>query len=232
MGPRAKQRAAPIRLLRTRSQPARLRVVVMAKTPVLGLVKTRLGREIGPAAATRFYRATASAVLGRLSCDPRLEVILAIAPDAGVATRGLPPGLRRLPQGPGDLGARMQRLLQLSGPGPVVLIGTDIPGIRVSHIAAAFQLLGRNDVVLGPADDGGFWMVGFRRFPRMPKPFGRVRWSHAETRADVERNLSGWRVGLGAVLSDVDSAADLAHQSPLIGRRVLPIVGPAVHSAI
>ncbi len=212
-GPRAAKRAAPVRW----------RVIVMAKTPVLGLVKTRLGREIGPAAATRFYRATAAAVLGRLALDRRFEVILAIAPDAGVATRGLPARLARCPQGPGDLGAKMQRLLERGGPGPVVLIGTDIPGIRGRHIVEAFRLLGRNDVVLGPADDGGFWMVGFRRFPRTPQPFRRVRWSHAETLANVERNLTGWRVAHGARISDVDCALDLAQQSAMLGRRVLPV---------
>jgi uncharacterized protein len=202
----------------------RLRVVVMAKTPVMGRVKTRLGREVGPAAATRFYRATMSAVLGRLSRDPRFEIILAIAPDTGLASRGLPPGPQRVPQGAGDLGEKMQRLLERGPPGPVVLIGTDIPGIRVSDIAAAFRLLGRNDVVLGPAGDGGFWMVGYRRFPRMPNAFPRVRWSHAETLADVAVNLSGWRVAHGTVLSDVDSAADLVRLSPMLGRRVLPTV--------
>jgi uncharacterized protein len=194
----------------------------MAKTPVLGLVKTRLGREIGAAAATRFYRATASAVLGRLARDPRFEVVLAIAPDCGLATRGLPPGLGRVRQGQGDLGAKMQRLLKHGGPGPVVLIGTDIPGIRGGHLVDAFRRLGRSDVVLGPAEDGGFWMVGVRRGSRTPHLFQGVRWSHAETLADVERNLAGLRVAHGAALSDVDSAADLRRQSAMLGRRVLP----------
>jgi uncharacterized protein len=194
----------------------------MAKTPVMGLVKTRLGREIGPAAATRFYRATAGAVIGRLAADPRFDITLAVAPDSGVKSRALPPGVRRRPQGTGDLGARMQRLLAQNPPGPVVLIGTDIPAIRARHIVDVARQLGRHDVVLGPADDGGFWLVGYRRFPGTPQAFSHVRWSHAETCADVVRNLAAWRVAYGAVLSDVDSGGDLARQSALLGRRILP----------
>ncbi len=187
----------------------------------MGLVKTRLGRQIGAGQATRFYRATAAAVLGRLGRDPRFEVVLAIAPDAGLQTRSFPSSFGRMSQGRGDLGARMQRIMDVGKPGPVLIIGTDIPGVRAAHIAAAFRKLGSNDAVFGPADDGGFWLVGFKRFPRIPNPFRSVRWSHAETLADVRKQLLNLRVGHVAVLSDVDEAADLARQSAIIGRRVI-----------
>ena len=193
----------------------------MAKTPVMGLVKTRLGRQIGAAEATRFYRATAAAVLGRLARDRRFEVVLAIAPDAGAYTRAFPLQLKRIAQGGGDLGARMQRIMDARGTGPVVIIGTDIPGICAAHLADAFRKLGSHDAVFGPADDGGFWLVGLKRFARIPRTFGGVRWSHAETLADVERRLERFRVARVATLPDVDEAADLKRQSKIIGRRVI-----------
>lgn len=196
----------------------------MAKAPVLGLVKTRLGREMGPAAATRFYRATAHALVRRLKRDPRFDITLAVAPDAARLTRALPAGCKRISQGGGDLGARMQRLLEHGPARPVVLVGTDIPGIRATHLATAFRRLGSADVVLGPAADGGFWLVGFRRFPGTPAPFGGVRWSQPGTLCEVEANLAGWRVARGDVLADVDSAADLHSLAAISGRCVLPAV--------
>ena len=194
----------------------------MAKDPVMGRVKTRLAREIGQAAAVCFFRATAAAVVGRLARDTRFETIIAVAPDAQLMTRGLPQSTRRRGQGGGDLGTRMQRIFDWNEPGPVIIVGTDIPGVRADYIAKAFRSLGRHDVVFGPADDGGYWLVGLKRQPRVLKPFANVRWSTAETLADTRRNLTGCRMAEAATLSDVDSAADLRRIGPAIGRRVLP----------
>jgi glycosyltransferase A (GT-A) superfamily protein (DUF2064 family) len=103
----------------------------------------------------------------------------------------------------------MQRLMDCAPPGPVVIIGTDIPDIARAHIAAAFRLLGRHDAVLGPAEDGGYWLVGLRRCPRILRPFGGVRWSSAHALGDTLGNLRGRSVALLPTLRDVDTAADL-----------------------
>ncbi len=187
----------------------------------MGLVKTRLGRQIGPAQATRFYRATAIAVLGRLVNDRRFQTILAMAPDAGVKTRAFDGAIARMSQGGGDLGQKLQRVAERAPPGPVVIVGTDIPSIKPRHIADAFRALRNHDAVFGPAEDGGFWLVGFRRFPTTPRAFAGVRWSDAETLADVLRNLTGWRVAMAATLSDVDGADDLRRLSAHLGRQVI-----------
>src|SRR5438270_756285 len=83
----------------------------------------------------------------------------------------------RFHQGGGDLGARMRRALAACPPGPVVLVGSDIPALAPAHIAEAFGLLGHCELVFGPTGDGGFWLVGARRSPRLPPLFGPVRWS-------------------------------------------------------
>jgi len=57
----------------------------------------------------------------------------------------------------------MQRLFERLPPGPVIIIGSDIPAIRAGHIAEAFKLIGRGDAVFGNATDGGYWLVGLRR---------------------------------------------------------------------
>ncbi len=192
----------------------------MAKVPVMGRVKTRLAREIGAVEATRFYRHALAAVLGRVARDSRWETSLAVAPDPGVASRALPASITRHAQGSGDLGRRMQRIMQHRAPGPLIIIGTDIPAITAAHIAAAFQALRGRDAVLGPAPDGGYWLVGLRRSPRILQPFRPVRWSSATTLTDTTANLAGCSIGHAARLSDVDTAADWHQFRNGFGRRV------------
>jgi len=187
------------------------RLVIMAKTPHLGRVKRRLGREIGDVAAIRFYRNCLSHTALRLARDPRWRTILAVAPDRDVAARFWPlrGRLVRLPQGEGDLGRRMRRLFARLPPGPTIIVGSDIPAIRPAHVADAFRRLGRADVVLGPAPDGGYWLIGLSRTPRVLTPFAGVRWSGPHALADTLANLKGKRVALAAMLGDVDTAEDL-----------------------
>ena len=195
----------------------------MAKLPVAGNVKTRLARSIGVGEALRFYRATSRAVLGRLCGQPFWETRIAVAPDTGVAGRQWPPGIHLLPQGRGDLGARMQRPMLKLPPGPVCVVGTDVPGIDVDLVRRAFRFLGGNDIVFGPAEDGGFWLAGQRRRCRViAAPYANVRWSHAATLADVMANLRNAKVAFTGRLHDVDEAADLAATRGTFGRRIRP----------
>ncbi|WP_407529051.1 TIGR04282 family arsenosugar biosynthesis glycosyltransferase [Methylobacterium oryzisoli] len=178
-------------------------LVVMVKAPRPGRVKTRLAAQVGPTEALRFTRAATAALLRRLGRDPRWRLVLAVAPDHLAQAGFWPPGIPRLPQGPGDLGARMQRLFDRAT-GPVVIVGSDIPGIRPGHVARAVRLLGRAEAVLGPAEDGGYWLVGARRRPRVPRPFAGVRWSGPHALADTLNNLSG-PAAFADRLEDVDT---------------------------
>jgi len=90
-----------------------------------------------------------------------------------------------------------------------VLVGSDIPGLSRDDLAAAFRALGRADAVFGPAEDGGYWLVGLG--PRRPAhPFATVRWSTPHALADTLANCRGRRVALLRRLRDVDTAEDLA----------------------
>ncbi len=100
----------------------------MVKEPVAGRVKTRLAREVGAVRATSFYRTTSSALLARVYRPSRWHTHLAVAPDAAVTSRAWRNCTRRR-QGNGDLGKRMQRILDTEPPGPVVVIGTDVPTV-------------------------------------------------------------------------------------------------------
>lgn len=185
-------------------------LVVMAKAPRLGLVKRRLAADIGAVPATAFYRTTLHRLLRRLAADPRWRLWLAVTPDADApaVARTAPPGVSAFGQGTGDLGARMQRIFDRMPPGPVVIVGSDIPDIAPRHTAAAFAALGDADAVFGPAADGGYWLVGARRRPRVPRLFGGVRWSTRHALADTRANLpAGTRVRLLEELEDVDDGA-------------------------
>jgi len=181
----------------------------MVKEPRPGRVKSRLGRDIGMVEAAWWFRRQATRLIRDLR-DPRWEIVLAVAPDRdGLLSRVWPSELRRIPQGGGDLGARMRRVLAAT-PGPTVMIGADIPGITRAHVWEAFGALGPNASVIGPAVDGGFWMIGLHMPGRQATGFFRgIRWSHAETLADTLPTLPTPYATV-AVLSDVDTVDDLA----------------------
>ncbi|HKZ95779.1 MAG TPA: TIGR04282 family arsenosugar biosynthesis glycosyltransferase [Hyphomicrobiaceae bacterium] len=203
--------------------PFARRLVLMVKVPAAGRVKTRLARTIGAVHAAAVYRHTTSAVLARLGGATAWLTILAVAPDTSRRSSAWPARFERLAQGGGDLGRRMQRVMDRLPPGPVVIIGTDVPGIRPGHVRAAFAKLGSHDAVVGPSPDGGYWLVGLRRSPRVARAFGAVRWSAPETLADTLRNLRGLRVAFVAALADLDDEGDLERFAGAHGRRVLPL---------
>lgn len=183
----------------------RRQLVIMAKEPRLGRVKSRLAHDIGPVAALGFYRRMLARTAGRLSRDRRWQTLLAVTPDRAVfKDRSWPIRGIRMSQGGGGLGERMQRIMDVLPPGPVVIIGSDIPGIRPRMIEAAFRALGRHDAVFGPARDGGYWLVGLKRRPRIPRPFDYVRWSTEFALADTRANLTGANIALVDELDDVD----------------------------
>lgn len=191
----------------------------MVKAPRPGRVKTRLGHDIGMDGAARWYRHQVAALLRHVR-DPRWEVVLATDPPRDRLHRRWPTGLRQVPQGGGDLGARMSRALR-AGHGPVCLIGSDIPGVRRAHIAEAFALLRQRDAVLGPAPDGGFWLIGLARPHQAPAPLFRgARWSTEHALADTLPTLAPLSYALAATLADVDRARDLtsASEAPCIAR--------------
>jgi hypothetical protein len=193
----------------------RRHVVLFAKAPRRGAVKRRLAAGVGDAAALAFYRATLKSVLRRLAGDPRWTLWLAVTPDRDAAGArawrfGLRRRLRVRPQGAGDLGRRMARAFAELPPGPVVIVGSDIPELGRRHVAAAFARLAQADLVFGPAPDGGYWLVGARGAARRGALFKDVRWSTARALADTRANVPRIRrVALLDELADIDDAAAL-----------------------
>jgi rSAM/selenodomain-associated transferase 1 len=182
-------------------------LVIMVRAPVAGAVKTRLAREIGTMEALRFYRSATTSLLRRLGRDPRWRTVLAVTPDHARDAGFWPARLPRMAQGRGDLGARMRRCLDQVGPGPVLLVGSDIPGIMPCHIADASRLLRSHRLVFGPAEDGGFWLVGRARSRCPPGLFAEARWSGPHALADCVGNAP-LAPAFAARLRDVDTRED------------------------
>lgn len=183
-------------------------LVVFARAPRLGAVKRRLARGIGAAAALRFYRRTLATLMRRLRRERRWRTVLAVTPDRSARNaRPWPRNFGRWKQGGGDLGQRMARVLRRAPPGPVAIVGADIPELSPAHVARAFRALGAADAVFGPAGDGGYWLIGLRARPLPYALFRAVRWSSAQALADNLANLRGRRVALIDPLDDIDDAA-------------------------
>src|SRR5262249_21793168 len=142
-----------------------------------------------------------------------VPVELCFTPDdaAPEISKWAQPGWRMSPQGHGDLGLRMDRAFDRSfseGVGQVIIIGSDCPNITVDDINAGWDSLKRNDVVLGPAADGGYWLIGLRA--RQPSLFSNIAWSTPTVLAATLRTAAdaGLKAHLMRTRRDIDSHAD------------------------
>jgi rSAM/selenodomain-associated transferase 1 len=153
-------------------------LIIFLKAPQVGAVKTRLAAALGAPAATAAYRRMVETLLTGLH---RLEnVELRHTPDDAVRelVDWQRPGWRMARQGSGDLGTRLQRAFQESfgaGRQRVVIIGSDCPYVRAADIEEAWNALAMVDVVIGPARDGGYWLIGLRS--EQPDLFTDIPWS-------------------------------------------------------
>lgn len=183
----------------------------MAKAPRLGQGKSRLAREVGRVEALRINRLL-HARTTRAAIDARWRTLLCISPDrdidlvlSSVWPLGSPQCLRQ-PQGQGDLGARLARALAPHC--SVAVVGTDCPSMTRGHVAAAFRALCRKPFALGPAHDGGFWILAARDGGAAARAMRGVRWSSKHAAADVVAALGKHNVAVLATLRDVDTLAD------------------------
>ena len=180
----------------------RRHLIIFAKPPRIGRVKRRLAADIGSIEALRFYRQNLASTLRKLGRDPRWQCWLFV--DRG-AWRWPKAIIRRFQVRDG-LGERMETALRTLPPGAVVLIGSDIPSVSANDIWRAFNELGKSGVVFGPAEDGGFWLVGLANRRIAPDLFKDVRWSTESTLDDCIANLDQMP-GYVATRSDVDNGS-------------------------
>jgi rSAM/selenodomain-associated transferase 1 len=147
-----------------------------------GTVKTRLAETIGQAAAASLYRTFLSTLLVRFQAMGERRLLVYTPADKREVFRALAGDAWLLePQGTGDLGRRMECYFEgaaAAGVERAVLIGSDSPNLPVEFVGQAFRLLESHDVVLGPATDGGYYLVGMRG--TVPPCFEGIAWGTAE----------------------------------------------------
>ncbi len=189
---------------------------VFLKRPDPGAVKTRLGRAIGDASACDLYRQLVADTLEWACALPRTRLVVFFTPDdaAQDCASLLPPRAEAelVPQGSGSLGTRMNAAfdeLLRDGRDRAALIGTDCPLLDRATVEQAYRKLARHDVVLGPTEDGGYYLIALRR--RAPTLFRRVPWSTSAVlrRTTARARSAGLRHHLLPGLRDLDTAADL-----------------------
>ena len=191
-------------------------VGVFAKAPVEGRVKTRLAADVGDARAVEIYRAMGRSTLDALRGGSYRLIVFGTPADpdslTSIADWLSRDGIEVKAQSGGDLGRRMANAAEdvLAEAKAVVIVGTDIPGIDEATVTEAFRRLRDHDVVIGPATDGGYYLVGLS-CPR-PELFEGIEWSTSRVLAQTLDRITshGLSVALLEEKSDVDTVDDLS----------------------
>lgn len=205
-------------------------VLLFARAPALGRVKTRLAAGLGDVAALEVYRwLGARAARALMPPDRGWSLRVVYTPDdAADAVRAWLGEVDALvAQGDGDLGQRLSRAARRrfdAGDAEVLLVGTDCPALDAERVALAIDALARSDAVLGPARDGGYWLLGLRRW--LPV-FEGIAWGTEtvadETRAALREAGATWEEL--AVEADVDTVDDLDALPEALTQRLARIRG-------
>jgi rSAM/selenodomain-associated transferase 1 len=186
-------------------------LAVFAKWPEPGRVKTRLAAETSVELAAELAEAMLRDIVRRASAIAA-ERWLVHAPnsvDGSWASLGLA-DWQLTPQGDGDLGCRLRRFAQrrlARGDCRIVIIGSDSPTLPVSYLREAFAALEHADIVLGPAADGGYYLLGLTS--RLPPIFEGIDWGTSEVLRQTVARLDGFKLALLPPWYDVDTLDDV-----------------------
>lgn len=200
-----------------RPRPAAGSIAVFTRLPRAGFAKTRLIPAVGPDGAAKLHvqmiRHTLVQVI-RCRRERELEASVWLAGEpAGDGDAAIFHPLACRPQVEGDLGARLDAAFRemLRTSGAAVIIGTDCPELSPGVLHAAFEALATHDVVIGPASDGGYYLIGLQR--PVPALFRGMPWGEGDVTAETGRRAEelGLHLHLLPVLDDVDVSGDLSH---------------------
>lgn len=186
-------------------------LIILAKSPLKDNVKTRLIGHLSDEERLNLYEYLLKNTITKLSDIPGVDSFISYSPaDAGTYFSRF--GLRMFPQSRGDIGERMFNAISrvlTSGYRKVALVGVDIPEISDSIVLRAFDLLTDNDIAIGPARDGGYYLVGLKAPVR--EIFEDMEWSTPQTLRQTLQKASscGYSTALTETLSDIDTITDV-----------------------
>lgn len=182
------------------------RLVLFTRYPTPGRAKTRLIPVLGAAGAAALHRRLTERALGELRATGLPHEVRTTGAAAGAFRRWLG-DVAIAPQGRGHLGARMRRAIVS---GPAILVGADIPDLSAALLRAAADALAAHPAVIGPAEDGGYWLIGLAA--PAPGLFAPMAWGGPDVFAMTMARFAraGIEPALLPRLADVDRPADLA----------------------
>ena len=200
---------------RPKAQPASAALIVFAKAPEAGQVKTRLCPPLTPDEAASLHGSLVLDVLERCQSLKGCDRILAGAPTSDHPFFGAMKTRFKIPiweQVGEDLGERMTQAFHSALGSPyqsAIIIGTDIPAITVPLLSTAFKDLQDHDVVLGPTLDGGYYLVGLRT--PVPELFHNIPWSTDQVFSLTQEKAKAMNLSLKVlpILRDLDTIEDL-----------------------
>jgi rSAM/selenodomain-associated transferase 1 len=181
-----------------------MRVALFTRWPTPGKAKTRLIPALGPQGAADLHRRLTERTVATVRAAGLALEIRSTGADPAAFRDWL--GVENVvDQGDGDLGQRLARTAEMR---PVLLLGADIPGLTPAHLAAAASALATAPAVIGPAADGGYWLLGLAA--PIPGVFAGIDWGTdkvcVQTRAKLPRGTP-----VLETLADLDTPEDLAH---------------------
>jgi len=196
-------------------------VALFVKPPIPGRVKSRLARDIGDEAACSIYRRLADHAIQVIQASGFPLALFFDGDEARLPEYWQQTAQFCIRQQGADLGERMAgafSYLFTGGADQVVLVGSDIPGIDAAYLQQAFTLLHSHDLVIGPALDGGYCLIGFNRHSFRNTLFHQIPWSTDQVCALTlsAAQQSGLKAGLLPPLRDIDTVEDLQYCNQLI----------------
>ncbi len=195
-------------------------VVIFAKYPRPGDVKTRLIGPLTAGQAAEVHRRCLDLTMSCVAAVPQADCVLAVTPDEADFSQIASGDVSIVPQGPGDLGGRLQRVIAdrfARGCDRLVVVGCDCPLMEPDDLTAALDLLDRHDAVIGPAADGGYYLLGLSK--PAPALFTSIEWGSSRV-ADQTRHRAreaGLKVAQLSARRDLDEYEDILAAVASIG---------------
>lgn len=184
----------------------KVNLIIFVRRPEISVGKTRLKKRIGKILGANFYYYNLIQTIKRLNADKRINITICTTPDSSIRNwpKNIFKTLPRIAQGSGDIGKKMWKILS-DNSSKKIIIGSDIPNITSKIIIKAWKKLYSSQIVLGPSEDGGFWLIGLSQNHRIKNLFYNIDWNKNDTLEQVEYNInSSVKISYVDTLVDID----------------------------
>jgi len=168
-------------------------VFLMTKTPIQGIIKTRLAKSIGNCNVKKFTLLNIENIKKNLINKKNLDFFLYTSPKKKFRSFSFNFYKNTILQKGFNLGEKIWYLKSIVNKNFIV-VGSDIPDINIQNLNYAFKLLKKSDMVIGPSFDNGFWLIGFSKRKAINYPFKNIRWGTEHVLNDLDKNTKKYNI--------------------------------------